>query len=60
MGGPDAYVPQYAPQPTPIDFNNLDQPGNPPPAGGMGGMPPGGGPGGQIPAQVVMQPPGIP
>ena len=24
MGGPDGYVPQYAPQPQPIDFNNLD------------------------------------
>ena len=62
MGGPDGYAPTYAPQPAPIDFNNLDQPpaGNPQPADYMGGMPPGGGPGGQVPAQVVMQPPGIP
>jgi len=38
LGGVDGPVPQYVPQPAPINFNNIDQP----PAGGMGGGPPGG------------------
>lgn len=72
LGGPDGPVPQYVPQPAPVDFAALDQPpaaggapgvGLPPPGQQMpppGGMmpPPGGMGGGGAPAyNPAMQPP---
>ena len=46
LGGPDGPVPQYVPQPAPVDFAAMDQPPAGGPPGGMGGM--GGPPGGNI------------
>ena len=66
VGGADGPVPQYVPQPAPVNFAAMDQPpagGNMPPpgynpGGGMGGapgMPPGGGMG-MAPGMPGMQP----
>ena len=44
LGGVDGPVPQYVPQPAPVDFAAMDQP----PPGGQGGPPGGFGGGGVV------------